>query len=263
MLQKKKLFLFDIDGTLALGNQLINGADELLDYLVKTKRTILFITNNSTRSRQDYVKYFSQWDIKVSGEAFVTAGVLTADYFAQNFPDKKIFLMATPEIKAEFVLRGIHTVEHYEEDVDCVLVCLDKTLTYQKITDACHILQDEKALFYAANMDISCPVDYGVIPDCGSICKMIEYVTGRKPRYLGKPEPDIVKACMNKTGCTAKETLVIGDRIDTDIACANSAGVEGALVLSGATSRKDIENCDNPIPYVFNDVKQLLEALQK
>ena len=84
MLQKKKLFLFDIDGTIALGNQLINGARELLDYLVEKKKTIFFITNNSTRSQQDYVAYFEQWGIAVSEEMFMTAGVLTAEYFKKN-----------------------------------------------------------------------------------------------------------------------------------------------------------------------------------
>lgn len=261
MLQKKKLFLFDIDGTIALGNQLINGARELLDYLVEKKKTIFFITNNSTRSQQDYVAYFEQWGIAVSEEMFMTAGVLTAEYFKKNLFDKKIFLMASSELTEEFAKRGLHIVDHYEEDIDCVLICLDKTMTFQKLADACRLLQDENVLFYATNMDLSCPTDCGVIPDCGSICKMIECVTGRKPRYIGKPAPDIVELCLKKAGCNSEEAIVVGDRIDTDMVCAQNAGVEGALLLSGATSKKDMENSNILISYVFEDAKSLLENL--
>lgn len=259
MLQKKKLFLFDIDGTLALGNQLIDGARELLDYLKQTGKSVFYITNNSTRRQQDYVDYFAQWNIAVPEEAFVTAGIITAEYFQKNFADKKIFLMATPEFTAELVSRGLYIVERYEAGIDCVLVCLDRTLTYQKLADACRILQDKNVLFYATNPDLNCPVDFGAIPDCGSICTMIEQATGRTPKYIGKPEPDIVEACRRISGHSREETIVIGDRINTDLACATNAGVDGVLVLSGAVTKE--EAVASGIPYVFEDVQQILDSL--
>lgn len=260
-LHKKQLFLFDIDGTLALGNSLLEGSKELLFFLRKMGKNVYFTTNNSTRSRRDFVDYFAQWGIDVEEESFFTAGEMTRVYCKKNWKDQKIFLIGTPSVRAELERDGLQITEVYEEDVACVLVTFDTSLRYEKLEIASRILMEKDVAFIATNPDLCCPTSFGAIPDCGSICTMLEHATGKKPRYIGKPEPEIVHECRRLSGASKEETLLIGDRIYTDMLCAKNAGVDGLLVLSGEATNQDAMNCGFHIPYVFQDVEKLKNYL--
>lgn len=263
LLKEKKLFLFDIDGTLALGAELLPGAKELIAGLRRTGKRIFFTTNNSTKSRQDYVDYFAGHDIRIEPEEVLTAGGLTLIFCREQFQNRKIFLMGTPSLKKELEDAGLLITEKYEEDIACVLVAFDTTLNFQKLEDASRILSDGKVIFLASNPDLCCPTAFGAVPDCGSICEMLKNATGREPKFLGKPYPDIVNQCRKLAGVVREETVLVGDRIYTDMACAENAGVEGILVLTGEATKKDACNCGLQIPYVFESVKELYEYLEK
>lgn len=263
LLKEKKLFLFDIDGTLALGSELLPGAKELIAGLRRTGKRIFFTTNNSTKSRQDYVDYFAGHDIRIEPEEVLTAGGLTLIFCREQFQNRKIFLMGTPSLKKELEDAGLLITEKYEEDIACVLVAFDTTLNFQKLEDASRILSDGKVIFLASNPDLCCPTAFGAVPDCGSICEMLKNATGREPKFLGKPYPDIVNQCRKLAGVVRKETVLVGDRIYTDMACAENAGVEGILVLTGEATKKDACNCGLQIPYVFESVKELYEYLER
>ncbi len=261
-LQDKKLFLFDIDGTLALGDRLLRGAGELIAFLRERGSRIFYITNNSTRSRKDYVSYFAQWDILVREEEFLTAGYMSMLYCQRYFKNQKIYLVGTESFERQLRQTGLDITTDYEENVDCVLVAFDTSLTYRKLTDACRILQSGRAAFLATNPDLCCPVPYGAVPDCGSICMMLENAAHRKPCYIGKPSPDMVEECCRESGCSKSETLLIGDRIYTDMQCAQNAGVDGLLVLSGEAAREDAALSGMRIPYILENVEELLALLR-
>lgn len=261
LLLQKQLFLFDIDGTLALGNELLDGAAQLIDYLRKSGRTVFFTTNNSTKSREDYVEYFGKHGMKVEKEEVLTAGILTLLFCKENLQQKKIFLMGTPSLKKEMEKAGLLITEHYEEDVDCVLAAFDTTLSFQKLEDASRLLGTKEVMFLASNPDLCCPTGFGAVPDCGSICVMLKNATGREPKYLGKPYPDIVNECRKLSGISAKETVLVGDRIYTDMACAENAGVDGILVLSGEATMENAYACGLQIPFVFQNVRELYQYL--
>lgn len=260
-LKKKKLFLFDIDGTLALGDRLLPGASELISYLRKTERRIFFTTNNSTKSREDYVDYFARNQIAVNADEILTAGELALIFCRENLKDSKIFFMGTPSMKRELESCGLLITEQYEEAVDCVLVAFDTTLSFQKLEDASRILSNGEVIFLASNPDLCCPTSFGAVPDCGSICAMLKNATGREPKFMGKPYPDIVNQCRKIAGVSREETVLVGDRIYTDMACAENAGVEGVLVLSGEATRKNALDCGLQIPYVFESVREIYQYL--
>ena len=140
MLREKKLFLFDIDGTLSLGDTLFDGSRELLAYIERIGGASYFITNNSTKSGADYVRKFAKWDLATTEDQFMTAGYLTIRYLQTHFADKKIFVVGTRSFVTELRAQGLCVTEEPEADAACVLVAFDNELTYQKAEHACELL---------------------------------------------------------------------------------------------------------------------------
>ena len=262
-LKEKKLFIFDIDGTLALGDWILPGTKELISYLRETGRRVFFSTNNSTKSREDYVRFFAKHHIDIDMEEILTAGELTLIFCREYLKDSKIFFMGTSSLKRQLESCGLLITEQYEEDVSCVLVTFDTTLSFQKLEDASRILRNGEVIFLASNPDLCCPTPFGAVPDCGSICEMLKNATGREPKFVGKPYPDIVNQCRKIAGVSREETVLVGDRIYTDMACAENAGVEGILVLSGEATKKNALDCGLLIPYVFKSVHEIYQSLVK
>lgn len=271
-LKKKKLFLFDIDGTIALSEDVIDGTFELLDYIKSIGGRAIYITNNSSRSTADYVEKFGRMKLEAAPEDFVTAGSFTLSYLREHHAEDTLYVMATKSYTEELRKARLHVVEEVsgkipdeiKKRVDVVLTAFDTELTYQKIETACELLMDDtkERLWLATNADLRCPVSFGMIPDCGSICHMIFAATDRTPTYLGKPAPGLVNYSMAATGFSKEETLVIGDRIYTDIACGENAGVETCLVYTGEATPEDAAASENRIDYCFPSVKELYQALR-
>ncbi len=260
-LSEKRLFLFDIDGTIALGSALIDGTHELLREIQRVGGKYIFITNNSTKSVADYVQKFNAWQIPTDETSFVTASTVTLRWLTQYFTGKKIFAVATKSFVRELQNHGLWVTVHPEEDVSCLLVGYDSELTYKKLWDACYLFQKNPALpFAATNPDLCCPTEFGFVPDCGSICETITNATGKTPSYLGKPSRVIVDVCLQSTGFSPEQTLVVGDRLYTDIACGINAGVDTALVLTGEAKREDLSGTAYPPTITFDSVKELYQA---
>lgn len=262
-LKKKKLFLFDIDGTIALSEDVIDGTFELLAHIRKIGGRAIYITNNSSKSTDDYVKKFQRMGIEAGAQDFVTAGSYTLSYLSEHHKDDLIFAMATGSYLKELKKAGLRITEDYEKDTDVILTAFDTELTFEKVEFACRLLMEtgKERIWLATNGDLRCPVDFGMIPDCGSICNMIAAAVDRRPVYLGKPSPGLAEYSMAVTGFTREETLVVGDRIYTDIACGENAGVETCLVFTGEAKEKDVRKASNRIDFCFESVKELYEAL--
>lgn len=258
-LKHKKLFLFDIDGTIAVGDTLYDGSASLLRYISEVGGRAYYITNNSTRSGQDYVEKFrNAFHLETSEDQFITSGYMTLRFLTQNYPGRKIFVLGTASFIKELRKNGLHITETAEADVDCVVAAYDSELTYDKLVQACKILSTTPVPFYATNPDLCCPIDFGFIPDCGAICNMITDSTGKKPVYLGKPSKEVVDLCLSLSGFSRDETLVVGDRLYTDIACGINGEVDTCVLFTGEAKPADMADTPYPATYCFSNVKELL-----
>lgn len=258
LLRKKKLFLFDIDGTLAVGDTLLDGSRQLLEYIDAIGGKACFITNNSTKSGADYVRRFKEvFDLETSEEQFVTSGYMTLKFLSENYADQKIYVLGTASFIAELRRNGLDITERFEENIACVVAAYDSELSYAKLTEASHILLSTDVPFYGTNPDLRCPIDFGFIPDCGAICRMLTDTTDRIPAYLGKPSAAVVDLCLERFGFTREETLVVGDRLYTDIACGIQGGVDTCVLFTGEARPEDMTDTEYPADYAFDNVRAL------
>ena len=133
----------------------------------------------------------------------------------------------------------------------------DTELTFKKLDDVSRLLTERDLVYIAANPDWVCPTSYGYVPDCGSVAEMIRRATGKSPLFIGKPNPDMLLLAMEKFGYTKEETLMVGDRVYTDIASGYNAGVDTVLVLSGEATVQDAENSDTKPTYIMENIREL------
>lgn len=258
-LRRKKLFLFDIDGTLAVGDTLYEGSAKLLDYIEEIGGKAYYITNNSTRSGADYVEKFRRaFHLETTEDQFITSGHMTVHFLLEHYADKKIFVLGTRSFIKELRRNGLHITEQAEDGIDCAVAAYDSELTYEKLVRICQVLSAGNVPFYATNPDLRCPSDFGFIPDCGAICSMITASTGIEPTYLGKPDRQVVDLCLERSGFTREETLVVGDRLYTDIACGINGQVDTCVVFTGEAKPEDMADTPYPADYAFDNIKELL-----
>ncbi|MBR1476471.1 MAG: HAD-IIA family hydrolase [Lachnospiraceae bacterium] len=261
-LKNKRLFLFDIDGTIAVGDTLLPGACELLSYIEKIGGRAYFITNNSTKSSADYVERFRDvFKLETTEEQFITAGFVTRKFLLENYDGKKIYVLGTKSFIEDLKKHGLNITEKCEADIACAVAAYDSELTYEKLSVASKILLTLDVPFYGTNPDLRCPAPFGFIPDCGSICDMLTSTTDKKPEYLGKPNPEMVKICEELSGFSPKETLVVGDRLYTDIAVGINAGVSTCVLYTGEATPKDVASTEYKPEFEFENVEALYRAV--
>jgi len=235
-LDQIKLFVLDMDGTFYLGNRIIDGALDFLEAARKRGKKIVFFTNNSSKAPEDYIHKLAAMNCYISKNELMTSGDVTIDYLQNQYHGKRVYLVGTKELTRCFREAGIYLVD---DEPDIVVVSFDTSLTYQKLMKACTYIRNG-ALFLATHLDINCPTENGMIPDCGAFCAAITLSTGASPIYLGKPFPPTVEMILSKTGCHRDEIAFIGDRIYTDVAAGVNNGSIGILVLSGETRLEDL-----------------------
>ena len=148
----------------------------------------------------------------------------------------------------------------FEKGIDCLLIGYDTELTYQKLVDASQLL-DLGVDYLATNPDWICQTANGYVPDCGAIAQALEHASGRLPKFLGKPQPEIALLAMQKAGVSATETVLVGDRIYTDIACAKAAGIDSVLALSGETKEKNLSASVILPDYIAESISHILSYL--
>lgn len=260
----KKLFLFDIDGTIAIDDDLLDGTVDLLHYIDRIGGKAIFITNNSTKSRKAYIEKFARWQIPTVAGQFITASYASVVYLRKHHRQDKIFVLGTASLVAELREEGFLVTEEADSDTDAVLVGFDNELTYSKVEKACRLLLTHPDMPYlATNPDLCCPTRFGSVPDCGAICRLLECAVKRSPVFLGKPNPIIVDICLAQTGFTREETLVVGDRLYTDIACGINGGVDTAVVFTGEASPEDCIETEYKPTYQFASVRELYRWCMK
>jgi len=258
-LARKKLFLFDIDGTLAVGETLFDGSAELLRHIDRIGGKACFITNNSTLSGRDYVEKFRRaFHLETTEDQFITSGYMTLRFLSEQYANQKIFVLGTASFVGELRKNDLSITEQAEEGIACVVVAYDSELTYQKLVETCKVLSTTDVPFYATNPDLCCPIDFGFVPDCGAICNMITDSVNKRPTYLGKPSRGVIDLCLSRFGFSREETLVVGDRLYTDIACGINGEVETCVVFTGEATPADLTTTPYPADYCFSNIKELL-----
>lgn len=266
-LREAELFLFDMDGTLYLGDNVYDGAIELMEDLPKLGKKYIYLTNNSSRAGTDYITRLRRLGFPCEAENVFTSGMATGMYLNQRHPGAKVYIAGTKAFYNELVQYGINLVNdengHTEEDtVDVVVQGFDTELVYEKLDRACHFLR-RGAEFIAANPDWVCPMpDDEVLPDCGSICALLTASSGVKPNYIGKPNRNMIDVISEMTGIPNEKICAVGDRLYTDIAVAQNAGSVSVLVLSGETTPKMLEEAERKPDYVFADVAEMHSYLK-
>ena len=262
ILREIRLFLFDMDGTLYLGNRLYDFTIELLQTLKNTGRRYLFMTNNSSKSVADYIKKLEKLGITATRDDFITSSQATAYYLKENYPNHRLYVCGTNSLKKELEMEGFTVTENLEE-VDCIVMGFDTELTFQKLEDVSRLLLTRENLPYiATNPDYVCPTEFGSVPDCGSVCDMIFNATGKRPVVIGKPSPLMPELAMAKYGYGKSETAVVGDRIYTDVKSGLNAGITGILVLSGETTQEILEKSVDRPHLVLKDASEILKAIK-
>lgn len=262
-----ELFLFDMDGTLYLGDNVYEGAVELMNDLPALGKKYIYLTNNSSRAGTDYITRLRRLGFPCESENVFTSGMATGMYLNQRHPGAKVYLAGTKAFHRELVSYGIDLVNdengHTEADtVDVVVQGFDTELVYEKLERACHFLR-RGAHFIGANPDWVCPMPADeVLPDCGSICALLTASSGKEPTYIGKPNRNMIDVISAMTGIPNEKICAVGDRLYTDIAVAQNAGSVSVLVLSGETTKEMADAAERRPDYVLADVHELHMALR-
>jgi 4-nitrophenyl phosphatase len=256
----KKAILFDMDGTIYNENNLFPNVIEFLDNLNKKQIQYFFITNNSSKSTDEYLSKLYKMGIEATRKQIITSTRVAIDYLLTNHPNQKTYVVGTKAMKEELKTNGILIVENVDDKPLVVLVGNDTELTFDKLRDACYLLT-KGATFIATNIDEICPVSFGYVPDCGAICHMLTLATGKKPLFLGKPKSDIIDYVIKSNNLKKEDAVFIGDRLYTDMEMANKAKITSICVLSGEASIEDVHKYKGHIDYVFEDISSINRTL--
>lgn len=254
-IKNAKLFICDMDGTVYLGERVLDGALEFVKKIKSSGKGFLFFTNNASRRKEDYLEKLQRLGF---GECeLMTSGDVTASYLLRHYPNKTVYVLGTEALKNGMRKAGVTLVD--TNDADIVVSSFDTELTYEKLCIACDGVRNG-AIFLSTHPDYNCPTDGGFIPDSGAIAALITASTGRTPKYLGKPYKETAEAICNLKGVSPKDCISIGDRLYTDIAMAKNAGMTSVLVLSGESKKSDI-NEENKPDFVVESVKNIIDYL--
>ena len=263
-IRKKKLFLFDMDGTIYKGKEIFAGVKELMEKIKQIGGKYIFITNNSSKSIYEYINKINNMGIPADYNNFYTSTQATIEFLKSKYPNELIYCMGTKALINELKNNDINITTSYDKNIGVVLMGYDTELEYQKLRDISKILYEKKYIPYiATNPDLACPTEAEYVPDCGAMAKMLECATGRMPIFIGKPEPTMINYCMKNFGYTKNETVVIGDRLYTDIASGINADVSTICVLTGETTKEQIEESKIKPTFILKSVNNIFEILNK
>ncbi|MBQ9736075.1 MAG: HAD-IIA family hydrolase [Clostridia bacterium] len=259
-ISQKKLFLLDMDGTIYLDKTVFPETIPFLDALRARGARALYLTNNSSKSVDAYIKKLADMGITATKNDFVTSTDATIVYLKAHYaPETKVYVFGTRSFLTQLTEAGINTTTALEDDVTVLLMGFDTELTFSKLEDAC-ILLGKGVDYIATNPDYVCPTWYGSVPDCGSIATILKTATGREPRFIGKPHPEMLLLAVEKDGVTKEDAVMIGDRLYTDIASGVNAGIDTIFVLSGEGTLADAEVSPEKPTYIMKDIGEVKDA---
>ncbi len=243
VLKDKKLYIFDMDGTIYLGNYVFPFAIRFIENLRKNGKKVLFFTNNASLAPKTYYDRLNKRGFSPLMNEIMTSGDVTAEFLSRNRKGKTVYLVGTPDLEQSFREKGIKIIDGEEEKADIVVTSFDLTLTYEKLKNACRYIING-AEYLSTHPDFNCPTENGPIPDSGAISAFVTAATGIKPVYLGKPARETIEMISEYTGFSKEEMCIFGDRLYTDIALGKRHGVTSILVYTGETTKEDVEKAE-------------------
>lgn len=260
-LQNIDLYLFDMDGTLYLGNRLFDFAENLLAKIKSAGKRYMFMTNNSSKSVEDYIKKLATLGICATRDEFITSSQATAYYLKKYHSGKTLYVCGTKSLKKELENEGF-TITEDTEKTEVIVMGFDTELNFSKLHDVSYMLCTRELPYIATNPDYVCPTEFGSVPDCGSVCDMIFNATGKRPVVIGKPEPLMPILAMEKADVNPQNTAVVGDRIYTDVKSGLAAGAVAVLVMSGETTKEILEKSPDKPDFVLESAAELGEYIK-
>ncbi|MBS3811893.1 MAG: HAD-IIA family hydrolase [Halanaerobiales bacterium] len=258
-----KLFIFDMDGTIYLGQKLIDGVVDLLDVLDNKYINYIFLTNNSSKNSEDYKTKLANLGIKAELKKIVNAGEVTAGHIKKikSEDENRVYVVGTQSLKDVFENYGFEVVNS-RKNVDFLVLGFDTSLTYQKLWDA-HYLINSGVKYFATNPDQVCPLEKGrSMPDCGAITSLLKTSTGQIPKVIGKPNVEMINYISEKFDADKRSITMVGDRLYTDIKMAEDSNINSILVLSGETKRSDLKSSTIKPDFVLKDIAELKYLLK-
>jgi HAD superfamily hydrolase (TIGR01450 family) len=256
-------YAFDLDGTVYLGDALLAGSARLFAALRELECAIVFVSNNPTRTPEQYVDKLRRLGIEAGLHEVINTVVTTVDWIVSECPGARVFAIAEEPLRRALHEAGVQLSEHPDQ-IDVVIASYDRTLDYRKLQiafDALWRRADTRLL--ATNPDPYCPTPAGGEPDAAAVIAALEACTGRRcERHFGKPGEVMMDAVRARLDRPAGDCVIVGDRVSTDIAAARTAGMDAALVLTGETSAAEAERLAAPQRprYVLARLDQLLPA---
>lgn len=260
-------FVFDLDGTVYLGERALPGAVDTITHLRQRGKRILFVTNKPLQPRTVYAEKLNRLGIPADAEDVITSGYVLGYHLARHFPDLALYVIGEQALLDELRGHGLHIVDEFVDQdpkeviqphgVDAVVVAFDRTLDYRKLNTAYQALLNG-ARFFATNADKMCPMPGGGIPDAGATITALEHITGRKLELLaGKPSTLIMDVALSRLGLPPERCIMVGDRLETDMRMGQQAGMRTAAVMTGASTRADVALMENPPDYVLENIGEI------
>ncbi len=251
-------FALDMDGTVYLGEQWIEGARDFLNAVEKAGKQYIFLTNNSSKGPDNYIEKLGKMGLTIDESRIVTSGQATIDYLKRNYEGKSVFLLGNDLLTKEFMEEGILL---NDKEPEVVVTGFDTSLTYEKMCKVCDFVRSGLP-YIATHPDYNCPTETGFIPDAGAIHAFIHASAFRYPDHVvGKPSGDIMDYLARRAGVLKEQTAMVGDRLYTDVAAGVNNGYTGILVLSGEATMKDVEASDVTPHLIFDSVKEMIPYL--
>jgi HAD superfamily hydrolase (TIGR01457 family) len=250
-----------MDGTIYLGDELIDGSKRFLETIKEKGKRYIFLTNNSSKNKKTYVDKLNKLGIQASEEEVFTSGEATTMYLKKAKAGAKVYLLGTKALEEEFERAGFVLEKERHKKIDYVVLGFDTSLTYEKLWAACEYIS-EGVEYIATHPDFNCPLaNDKFMPDAGSMAAFIEASTGKTPIVIGKPNKEVIESIASKYGLNREDMVIVGDRLYTDIKTGANAGIASILVYSGETNEEDYRNSEIRADYVFNSVKDIIKLL--
>jgi NagD protein len=249
-------WLFDLDGTIYLGEALIPGADRVVAALRETGRRIAFLSNKPLQTREDYARKLTRLGIPADPDDVINSSLVLARHLAALDPGAPVFVIGEPPLIAELAAHGFEV--RADPSVRWVVIAFDRTFDYAKLHLALQAVRGGARLI-ATNPDRTCPTEEGEIPDCAGMTAAVEAVTGQSVEVVvGKPSPIILEVALRRLGVSAADCVIVGDRIETDIVMGKRHGLATVLVLSGVTHPGDPRIAEVGPDAVLASVRELI-----
>ncbi len=261
IIKNKKLYIFDMDGTIYLGDQVFECAVKLISWLRNNGRRVMFFTNNASHTPDFYIAKLNRLGFGATRGEIMTSGDVTIEFLRIHRENKSVYLVGTPELESQFLESGIKLTNNDDIQPDIVITSFDTTLTYEKLERACRYIRNG-AEYLSTHPDLNCPTEHGSVPDSGALIAFVTASTGAVPVVFGKPNEMVVRMIGEVTGVDRADMCVFGDRLYTDVALGKKNGVTSVLVLSGETSADDVlraDERDRP-DFIYDDLGGVLDG---